>query len=325
MKYSERFESLDLGGGEAELARRFRALREGGVRVFDLTQSNPTRASLAYPEAAIHVALSNPDVTVYRPDPKGMLPARQAVAAYYAERGWPVDPEQIILTSGTSEAYSFLLKLLCDPEDEILVPSPGYPLLDFVSLLENVHLVHFPLAPPAGTDGRWRVTREALEEHVTRRTRALVWIQPNNPTGNVASPEEAAVLRSFAEAHGLSILVDEVFADYCRPGVTFTPLRAEEGLVFTLNGISKILALPQMKLSWIVIEGAAGALRDARERLEIIADTYLSVNMPVQTALSALMTHARPTETGPWITTLFMMRVSSPISTPGPMTALAPM
>lgn len=289
MHYSKRFDSLDLAGGEAELAKRLRALREAGIPVRDLTQSNPTRAGLLYPEEAIRAALSRPESLIYRPDPKGLAEARAAVAAYYGGRGWAVNPDQIVLTSGTSEAYSFLLKLLCDPGDEILVPSPGYPLLDYVGLLENVELLRFPLSDPFAGTAAWRVRREVLEAQASARTRALAWIQPNNPTGNVASAEDAAELLSFAAARGLSVIVDEVFADYLRAGIPFTPLRPDSGLVFTLNGVSKILALPQMKLSWIVIDGPAGEVRAARERLEIIADTYLSVNTPVQAALSDLM------------------------------------
>ncbi len=292
--FSRRFDGLDLESGENELAHALRNARQTGEGVLDLTQSNPTQAGLIFPEAVLHEALASPGAHHYCPDPKGMLSAREAIAAYYAARNWKAAADQLLLTSGTSEAYSYLLKLFCNPGDAVLAPTPGYPLLDFAAIMETVELDHYPLMRSNATGSPWRIDLPALKESIRPNTKVLVWIQPNNPTGTVASAEEAAALVTIAEEYGLCIIVDEVFSDYCRKGIAYTPIRSTSVPVFTLNGISKILGLPQLKLSWILMEGAPAQIKETRERLEIIADTYLSVNTPVQVALPALLRQRDP-------------------------------
>lgn len=288
--FSKRLEAFDLSGEETPLAGILRALRNGGTQILDLTQSNPTEAGFVYPNDLIREALSSPEILRYSPDPQGRFEARGAVAEYYATRGWPAHPDEFVLTSGTSEAYSFLFKLLCDPGDEVLVPSPGYPLFDCIAALDGVRLVHYPLRHPFITPAAgWPLDFEAAEALISEQTRAIVIIQPNNPTGSVLSPDESRRIVAFAESHGINVIVDEVFCDYMLDGTVFTPVRSVSAPVFTLNGISKILGLPQLKLSWIHVQGDAALTHTAREGLDLIADTYLSVNTPIQVALPRLL------------------------------------
>ncbi len=269
------------------LWQAFEAGRRAGLRILDLTQSNPTRAGFSYPEA-IREVLADPGVLVYEPAPAGAPVARAAVAAYYASRGEDVDPGQIVLTSSTSEAYSWLFKLLCDPGDEVLVPRPSYPLFDFLAGLEAVRPIQYPLL----YDGGWSVDCDALVAAVTPRTRAVILVHPNNPTGSVIRPAELTRLSEICATHGLVLISDEVFSDYpLAADVDFVPTLAgfEQAPLFTLNGLSKSVGLPQMKLAWIVAGGPPRWRSDALERLELIADTYLPASAPVQCALSRLM------------------------------------
>jgi hypothetical protein len=255
--------------------------RAAGAPILDLTESNPTRAGLAYPRAEILAALANPGALQYDPSPRGVLSAREAVSNYYRQRGREVHPSRILLTASTSEAYGYLFKLLCDPGDDILTPRPSYPLFDYLAALESVRVRQYPLR----YDGAWHVDFTALEAALTDRTRAIVVVNPNNPTGSFLKPDEADRLQTLAEARGIAILIDEVFSDYRFSGV---PANMEaRALTFSMSGLSKIAGLPQMKLGWISASGPdhAGAL----DRLELIADTYLSVATPVQLALPKLL------------------------------------
>lgn len=253
----------------------------GGARVLDLTGSNPTRAGFDYPEGEILDALANPAALRYDPSPRGLPAARQAVSRYYAARGETVAPSRILLTASTSEAYCYLFKLLTDPGDEILVPRPSYPLFDFLAAMELVTVKQYSLR----YDGGWHVDFDSIQRACCERTRALVVVNPNNPTGSFLKPAEAERLEEFAAQRGIAILLDEVFYDYGFPDaapVTFSGVAA-----FRMSGLSKIAGLPQMKLGWIVAEGPGA--EDALERLEWIADTYLSVSTPVQLALPKLL------------------------------------
>ncbi len=254
---------------------------------FDLTGSNPTAAGFDYP-ADILEALASPGSLVYEPNPAGLAVARGAVAGYYAERGVAVEPERILLTASTSEGYGFLFKLLADPGDEVLVPAPSYPLFEFLARLDSVRVVHYPLLYDHG----WMIDFPALAEAAGPRTRAVIIVNPNNPTGSYLKRGEAERLVDFCNRRKLALISDEVFADF--------PLRADgervatlcsnqRGLSFSLSGISKICGLPQMKLGWIVAAGEAGLRREAFSRLELVADTYLSVGAPVQHALPRLL------------------------------------
>ena len=264
---------------ESELARAHRLRVQAGLPIADLTASNPTRCGFAY-EANLLAALSDPRALVYDPQPRGLLRAREAVCRYYAAHSVAVAPEQVVLTTSTSEAYSFLFRLLCDPGSEILVPQPGYPLFDFLAGLDDVRLKAAPLVYDHG----WQIEPEGFRRAITPETRAIVLVHPNNPTGHYSKPWEAEALAELCREYGLSLIVDEVFLDY---GFGTAPASFAAGLadvsVFVVSGLSKIAGLPQMKAAWIVATGPDTA--SVLERLEVIADTFLSMNAPVQCAL----------------------------------------
>ncbi|MEO7427014.1 MAG: pyridoxal phosphate-dependent aminotransferase [Fibrobacteria bacterium] len=265
------------------------SLEAAGIPVLDMTASNPTTAGIAYPDG-IPALLARPSVLQYNPTPKGKPAARAAIAAYYASRGRTIDPEDLILTSSTSEAYAFLFKLLCNPGDEILIPTPTYPLFDALAELEQVKLVRYPLR----LDGRWRADFPFLRSLVSTRCKALILVNPNNPTGNLADSGEIRAYLEFAEAYGLALIVDEVFRDYLLGEGIFLSIASTGPLVFTLNGLSKMLGLPQLKLGWIHVGGAREAVQAALGHLEWIADAFLSVNTPVQDAAADLLRLDRP-------------------------------
>lgn len=268
---------------ETELARALHERREAGLPLFDLTASNPTQCGFAYDEAAILSSLAAPQALAYDPNPQGMLSAREAVCGYYRGHGAIVDPVQIFLTTSTSEAYSYVFRLLCDPGDEVLIAQPSYPLFDFLAALDDVKLVPYSLFYDHG----WHLDIEAVRQRITPRTRAIALVHPNNPTGHFTKPQEREQLEALCSEHGLALIVDEVFLDY---PLTQTEARSFAAgphpvLTFVLSGLSKIAGLPQMKAAWITAFGQAPELNQALARLEVIADTFLSMNAPVQCAL----------------------------------------
>jgi alanine-synthesizing transaminase len=330
-------------------AQALEAHRRSGEHLLDLTASNPTACGFTYPVHAILAALADPRALVYRPDSKGLREAREAVASYYQGRAGfgsgnecALDPEKIILTSGTSEGYSHIFRLLCEPGDEVLVPVPGYPLFEFLADLADIRLVSYPLLYDHG----WQIDLEALRSALTPRSRAMLLVHPNNPTGSLVKHHEAVELARICAHHDLALVVDEVFLDYPAldypaldypalddssigrpapdgsslayptlggpaPGhlpIAYPTLRHpapdyptqehsapaapatfafhSDALTFTLSGISKIAALPQMKLAWVIVSGPEAPARASLDRLEIIADTYLSPSIPVQLALA---------------------------------------
>jgi alanine-synthesizing transaminase len=261
-------------------------LRAAGREVLDLTISNPTRAEWHYDAETILQALVNPQAMDYDPQPKGLRSAREAVAGYYGKQHNDIDPESIVLTTSTSEGYSYVLRLLCNVEDEILVPKPSYPLFEFLADLQDVKLVPYPLLYDHG----WQIDFPSLYKAVNHRTRAVVVVHPNNPTGSFVADKERSALNQFCREYNLDLVADEVFLDYAHDGAsraTFADNR--EALTFTLSGLSKISGLPQMKLAWIVTGGTDEQVSAARARLEVIADTYLSMNAPIQLAAPALL------------------------------------
>jgi len=263
--------------------------RRAGGQILDLTESNPTRAGIRY-DPAILSALADPAALRYDPSPLGLVGAREAVAHYYAERGVSVDPSRIVLTASTSEAYSYLFKLLTDSGDEVLIPRPSYPLYEFLAALENVNLRAYPLR----YDGIWHFDLDALEAAISARTKAIVLVNPNNPTGSFLKRDEAERLQAIAARRSVAILSDEVFSDYgfADDGARVSTLAAGDAtLSFSMSGLSKVAGLPQMKLGWIVASGPGH--REAIERLEWIADTYLSVGTPIQLALPRIMAASR--------------------------------
>ncbi len=283
--------------------------RAGGLAVIDLTESNPTRCGFSVNAQEVLSSLANPCSLTYEPDSRGLLYARQAVARYYAERGAPVDPEQIFLTTGTSEAYSYVFRLLANPGDNILVPRPSYPLLDFLARLNDLELFSYPLIYNQG----WQIDMQALPTRLNTRTKAVLVVHPNNPTGSFVRGKDLEFLIDCCQEKRLAIIADEVFADYTfvapvPPAPVALPISSaqvldsstsadrvlnfaaeSQVLTFTLSGLSKISALPQMKLSWVVVSGPQDLLRAALARLEVIADTYLSVSAPLGYALPELL------------------------------------
>ncbi len=260
--------------------------RRAGVSVLDLTESNPTHAGFEYPGDEILAALDDARALRYDPAPRGLPSAREAVSEYYARRGVAVDPSRILLTASTSEAYGYLFKLLADPGDEIVVPRPSYPLFEFLAAMESVQIRQYPLR----YDGAWHIDFEALEHAAGSRARAIVVVNPNNPTGSFLKREEWARLEEFAAGRGLAILSDEVFSDFALapdPARVATLAEGCKALTFSMSGLSKIAGLPQMKLGWIVAGGPRH--QAALDGLEWIADTYLSVATPVQVALPGLL------------------------------------
>jgi alanine-synthesizing transaminase len=266
--------------------------RRAGKPLLDLTASNPTTCGFEYPAQEIVGALADPRALEYSPESKGLRTAREAVATYYAGRpgfgicSGTVDPERIILTAGTSEAYGYIFRLLCEPGDEILFPAPSYPLLEYLTELNDVRLVPYPLLYDHG----WQIDFNALHAALSPRSRAVLVVHPNNPTGSFVAPKEAVELRAICTEREMAIIADEVFLDYSaesKPHSTF----AFDGpaLTFALSGLSKISALPQMKLAWLVTGGPRSLVQHAMERLEIIADTFLSPGTPVQLALPRLL------------------------------------
>jgi alanine-synthesizing transaminase len=253
--------------------------------ILDLTESNPTRVGLT-PGAEMLGELAHPRATSYEPLALGHADARGAVAAYYGDRGVSVDPARIILSASTSEAYAWLFKLLCDRDDAVLVPQPSYPLFDFLATLEDVRLVPYPLLREEG----FRIDIAALERSIDERTRAILLVHPNNPTGTLVRREEAEALERIANEHGLALIVDEVFGDYANDAFTFAG-RAN-AMTFVLSGLSKVVGMPQVKLGWIV----ASCTDEAFGRLEVIADTYLSVGTPIQLALPTILANRAPVQ-----------------------------
>ena len=278
--------------GESKFAAAVREARAAGRPLIDLTVSNPTVCGFRYDAEELLSPLIDPATLAYDPDPRGLRSAREAVAEYYRGHEAAVSADDLVLTTSTSEGYGFLFRLLCDAGDEVLVAQPSYPLFDFLADLEDVKLRPYPLFYDYG----WHIDFAALEASIGPRTRALVVVHPNNPTGHATKAAERARLEELCARHKLALIVDEVFLDY--------PLEAEAGLesfargphpvlTFVLSGMSKIAGLPQMKAAWIAALGPEGARRQALDRLEVIADTFLSMNAPVQLALPAWLAGRR--------------------------------
>lgn len=267
--------------------------RRRGKRLLDLTNSNPTTCGFTYPEERIFAALSNRRALLYEPQSQGLRQAREAIADYY--RGRPgffgadalVDPERIVITSGTSEAYNYVFRLLCEVGDEVLVPAPSYPLFEYLADLADIRPVPYALLYYQG----WQVDFAGLSEALTARSKAVMVVHPNNPTGSFVKRAEAQKLAESCAGRGLAIIADEVFLDYVdstEPQCSFA--FDSPALTFALSGLSKISLLPQMKLAWIVVSGPDSLVHTAMRRLQVIGDTYLSPSTPGQLALPEMLT-----------------------------------
>jgi alanine-synthesizing transaminase len=270
----------------SKLGRALGERRRSGKVLIDLTESNPTKCGFQYDAQRILDALNNPASLTYEPIAQGLPQARAAVAGYYSSCGNHVAVEDIFLATGTSEAYSFLLRTLCNPGDEVLIPQPGYPLLNFLADLHDVTLVRYPLIYDYG----WQIDFHSLQQVITSRTRAIAIVHPNNPTGHFCKPHEMEQLSNICAERQVALIADEVFLDFGLSGVvprSFTS--SSEALTFTMSGLSKVSGLPQMKAAWVVVGGPPRLKEQAIARLEMIADTYLSMNTPIQLALSTLL------------------------------------
>jgi aspartate/methionine/tyrosine aminotransferase len=269
------------------LTQALEAMRRDGARILDLTESNPTRAGFEYPPEIVR-AFDDPRMLVYEPSPAGAAEARQAVASYYAARGERVDTGRILLTASTSEAYAWLFKLLRDAGDQVLVPRPSYPLFEFLANLESVEVRPYTLVYHGG----WSIDLDSLAAAVTERTRAVVLVNPNNPTGSYVKRPELEALSRLCAQRRVALISDEVFSDYAlAPDAerVATLVGVEECLAFSMSGLSKVAGLPQMKLGWTVASGPAKLRAEAMEKLEWISDTYLSVSTPVACAAAKLL------------------------------------
>lgn len=260
--------------------------RASGLPVLDLTESNPTAVGLL-PPGELLAALADSGGRFYAPDPRGLPSAREAVARDFERRGVAMSADRLLLTASSSEAYGYLFKLLCDPGERVVVARPSYPLFDYLAALESVHVDRCELR----WDGQWHLDFGSLERALTPRTRAVIVVHPNNPTGSYLGRAEAKRLHELCGRHGLALISDEVFADYALGRLPACPSLAQDGpaLAFTLGGLSKSCGLPQLKLGWIAVTGPEALRRQALERLEIVADSYLSVATPVQRAAPALL------------------------------------
>ena len=288
--FSSRLAS-DLSPGRLQQA--LEQLRAAGTPLIDLTCSLPPQCGLGPEAEALARALAVPRAAEYHPDPRGMLGARQAVARYYADGGLPTQPDDVFLSASTSQAYAELIKLFADPGDEILIPQPSYPLFDMLVGLEGCRPVRF--SSTCTSVGRWHIDLDALGRAFTSRTRAVILVSPNNPTGAYLAPEEHVAIQRLCADRSCPLLLDEVFYDY--PAKGFAPPRAVDegtGLTVRLSGLSKVVGAPQIKLGWIRLSGETGLVRTASERLEFIADTYLSASTPAQLAAEALLPRCGP-------------------------------
>lgn len=302
---------------ESPIARAARELRANDAAICDLTISNPTRAGFSYPEEEIREAYSRASTVAYEPHPRGLARAREAIAEYYAgeaerreggEAAWraggersdaraggvSVDPRHIHCTASSSEAYGMLFKLLCEPGDDVCIPHPAYPLFAWLAGLDAVRVRPYDLR--LAPDGRWRVDMHSLDQAVTDRTRAVIVVNPSNPAGNYLRPDDFVLLDAFCARRGIALIVDEVFWDFpLDERIDADRLRQRsagaggEALRFTINGFSKLLGLPQSKLGWMITEGPAPLRDEALERLDVIADAYLSVSTAVMAAAPALL------------------------------------
>jgi alanine-synthesizing transaminase len=270
-----------------ELTKLCEKRKQSALPILDLTESNPTRCGFKYGENKVLDAFRDPRILRYEPNPRGLDLARQAVLEYYREHGVEFAAEQIFLTATTSEAYSFIFRLLADPGDRLLAPQPSYPLFEFLTRLNDLELAHYALVE----QDSWRIDRNLLERQISDRTRAILVVHPNNPTGSFVHNSDRDFMVDRGAARHLALIADEVFHDYSMSESKEPQSFASENriLTFTLSGLSKISALPQMKCAWIVLSGPDSLVKEASARLEVIADTYLSMSTPAALALPCLL------------------------------------
>ncbi|RHX87911.1 pyridoxal phosphate-dependent aminotransferase [Leptospira stimsonii] len=286
MKDEFRFSSrFSFQGGENEFAEILSDYKRQNVAYIDLTASNPTQAGFQYPSEAIRHSFQTADLISYLPDPQGDKTARDTIREYYKSKGMEIQSEDLFLVSSSSEAYSYLFKLFCDAGDSILIPAPGYPLFEFLSAMEGLNTISYYTKK----ENLWKLQRSDLKPKDLEKSKLLLIVSPNNPTGSIFTESDFASIKELLIYHNIPLIIDEVFSDYVYDGEVHSTLIDTETPVITVNGLSKILGMPGMKLSWILLSGPANWKRKTKEFLELISDTYLSVNTPVQNVLSDLM------------------------------------
>ena len=264
--------------------------QRSGRELLDLSASNATAVGLQFDRSAILKSLGNPEALSYDPQPRGLYVAREAVSRYYRELGTELSPDRLILTTSTSEAYSYAFRLLCDPDDEVLIPTPSYPLFEYLAQIQDVKLVPYELVYDHG----WQIDFHSLQQAATARTRAVILVNPNNPTGSYVKSHEFQQLNEFCREKSLAVIADEVFFDFNLSGKSYPSFAGNRDvLTFTLSGLSKISGLPQMKVAWVAVSGPDELVTPSLERLEVIADTYLSMNAPIQHAVPELLEQRR--------------------------------
>ncbi|EMM72018.1 aminotransferase, class I/II [Leptospira weilii str. 2006001855] len=280
--FSSRFSFQE---GENEFVAILSEYKKNQILYSDLTVSNPTQVGLQYPAEAIRHSFGSTDLITYHPDPRGNLEARKKIQEYYYSKGVKIDPDDLFLTSSSSEAYSYLFKLFCDPGDWILIPAPGYPLFEFLSVMEGLQTVPYFTKK----DNGWKLKESDLNPKDLSKCKLILVVSPNNPTGSVLNESDFYSLKSTLKNNNIPLIIDEVFSDYVYGEDLHKTLTDSDTPVITVNGLSKILGLPGMKLSWILLSGPEFWKQKAKEYLELISDTYLSVNTPVQSVLSDLL------------------------------------
>ncbi|EJP17815.1 aminotransferase, class I/II [Leptospira interrogans str. FPW2026] len=285
MKESFRFSSrFSFQEGENEFSKILSEYKKNQIYYFDLTLSNPTQADFQYPTEAIRHSFATSDLITYHPNPQGNLETRKKIQEYYASKGLDIDPDDLFLTSSSSEAYSFLFKLFCDPGDSILIPAPGYPLFEFLSVMEGIRTVSYFTKKENG----WKLTNSDLDPKDLEKCKLILSVSPNNPTGSVLNQSDFYSIKNTLKYYNLPIIIDEVFSDYIYGTESYNTLIDPDIPVVNVNGLSKMLGLPGMKLSWILLSGPKVWKQKSKEYLELISDTYLSVNTPVQNILADL-------------------------------------
>jgi alanine-synthesizing transaminase len=281
-RFSNRFSFQD---GENEFAEILSEYKSQNVFYIDLTTSNPTQAGFQYPSEAIRHSFQTADLITYLPDPQGDKKARDTIREYYKSKGIEIESEDLFLVSSSSEAYSYLFKLFCDAGDSILIPAPGYPLFEFLSVMEGLRTISYYTKK----ENLWKLQISDLEPTNLARSKLLLIVSPNNPTGSIFTAADFESIKELLINYNIPLIIDEVFSDYVYDGEVHSTLIDTETPVITVNGLSKILGMPGMKLSWILLSGPAPWKRKTKEFLELISDTYLSVNTPVQNVLSDLI------------------------------------
>jgi aspartate/methionine/tyrosine aminotransferase len=291
MTFSSVVDNFDQPINDLYAARDSRL--KSGRKILDLISGNVNTHGIRYPQASLKRALKSAvgNTSSYRPDPLGQALARKAISQFYKREGVSMPHSQLVLTPGTSISYWYCFKLLCNPEDEILCPAPSYPLFESIAALSTITLISYPLLE---TD-RWRIDSHELERRITPRTKAIVLISPHNPTGSVATREEVQALGEMAAKHGLALIHDEVFSPFVfQQAALARPIGGQAPLVLTLNGFSKMFALPGMKIGWIGVTGDPKRVQQALHAFEMISDTFLPVNEWAQEAVPAIFTAGLP-------------------------------